>query len=114
MVANPATSQPLRKRLAMDSNALWIAAGMIGVTTAPVVIAAEEAKKSAVEAQIRRSGVVFRARANRMKLLPATWSFALWIASGVIGKVGVNVPSRAAVDEKSESEVLRCKVVMVA
>jgi len=49
-----------------------------------------------------------------MKLLPATWSFALWIASGVIGKVGVNVPSRAAVDEKSESEVLRCKVVMVA
>ena len=33
-------------RLAMDSNALWIAAGMIGVTTAPVVIAAEEARWS--------------------------------------------------------------------
>ena len=30
---------------------------MIGVTTAPAVIAAEEAKKSAVEAQILRSGV---------------------------------------------------------
>ena len=29
-----------------------------------------------------------------LKRLPATWSFALWIASGVIGKVGVNVPSR--------------------
>ena len=28
------------------------------------------------------------------KRLPATWSFALWIASGVIGKAGVNVPSR--------------------
>ena len=28
----------------MDSNALWIAAGMIGVTTAPAVIAVEEAR----------------------------------------------------------------------
>ena len=34
-----------------------------------------QAKKSAVEAQIRRSGVVFRARANRMKLWPGINSF---------------------------------------